>query len=167
MSLAADLLRSILLLGLPVAGISFALLWWAVRRGSIEGGGDASALAQSLEALKGDADRRGGAGYLHGKWFRLGGGFYGVVGLYTYALIEFDELAELFSGLADLVLRLDVGVLVGFLIESLMNFIAALAWPLYWMERAGSGRFWLWFLVAYGAYWLGLRLAAAVLARGE
>jgi hypothetical protein len=43
----------------------------------------------------------------------------------------------------------------------MMNFVTALAWPGYWMSEVGASAIWIWFLAAYGGYWLGARAALA------
>jgi hypothetical protein len=65
------------------------------------------------------------------------------------------------------VLRFDLGGLISLainlFIESIMNFVAAIAWPVYWLGRAQP--FWLWLIVAYAGYWLGVRAAQKVTGR--
>jgi hypothetical protein len=62
------------------------------------------------------------------------------------------------------VFRFDIGGLISLLInlfiESIMNFVAAIAWPVYWLGRAQP--FWLWLIVAYAGYWLGVRAAQKI-----
>lgn len=98
------------------------------------------------------------------KWFSFGGGFYGVVALYTWILIEWDDVWGFVSGAVPVVLRFDIGSLISLMInlfiESIMNFIAAIAWPVYWLREADNP--WVWIIVAYGGYWLGIELAQRV-----
>lgn len=164
MNVLKDLFWACLMLGLPMLVLTFCMVSWALHRGIVERTDGVDALRKEIDAFgkqrkkQKDKDREP-INPVHGKWFAFGGGFYGLVALYTYLLVELDEIVDFVTGLPNLVLRFDVGVLVQFFINSLMNFIAAIAWPVYWMRRAESGHFWMWFLVAYVAYWLGLRLA--------
>ena len=34
-----------------------------------------------------------------------------------------------------------------------------MVWPVYWMNRIASDQMWLLIVVAYAAYWLGIKLA--------
>jgi len=95
---------------------------------------------------------------LHSKWMQFGGGFYGVVAVFTYLLIELAEVRDFVANFADLFRGGLIGMVVNFFIESLRNFIAAIAWPAYWLGRI-SGDPWMWVLGAYGGYWLGSKLA--------
>lgn len=96
--------------------------------------------------------------FLHSKWMEFGGGFYGVVAFYTYVLIEIGEVKDFFAGLIHLFDQGLVSLLVKFIIQSIMNFVTAIAWPVYWLSRIHSEQ-WLWVIGAYGGYWLGARAA--------
>ncbi|NND44602.1 MAG: hypothetical protein HKN58_04720 [Xanthomonadales bacterium] len=160
---------ALLKLGLPVAGLTFALVWWALRKGVVSEVDTLQALSKQIEAMSKKKDKdtpREKINPVHDKWLKFGGGFYGTVALYTFALIEWPDLVESFSGLGEL-LRSNVSAAIGILIgaiveaiiESIMNFVAAIAWPVYWMSEFGASRMWLWMAIAYGGYWLGLQTA--------
>jgi hypothetical protein len=95
---------------------------------------------------------------LHSKWMQFGGGFYGVVALFTYALIELGEVRDFILNLTDLFHGGLISMVVNFFIESIKNFVAAISWPAYWMQRI-HGEQWLWIVSAYAGYWLGARAA--------
>jgi len=95
---------------------------------------------------------------LHSKWMQFGGGFYGVVAFFTYLLIELAEVRDFFANFPDLFRGGLISMVIHFFIESLQNFIAAIAWPAYWIRRIPSDP-WMWILGAYGGYWLGSKLA--------
>ena len=163
--------------GFPMMALSFAVIWWALHRGRVRGE-SVGELQKSLQALgarrKGKKAKKDKDGLetepaqepekldpVLDKWFAFGGGFYGLVALYTWLLIEWDEAWGFITGLGALVLSFDPGTLislvVNFFIESLMNFVAAIAWPAYWIGAAGNP--WVWVIVAYGGYWLGIQAA--------
>jgi hypothetical protein len=98
---------------------------------------------------------------LHSKWMEFGGGFYGVVAFFTYVVIEMADVWDLFAKIPNLFQHGPVDVLVNFFIESLKNFITAIAWPGYWLNQIDSEQ-WLWAIGAYGGYWLGAKLAFRV-----
>lgn len=90
---------------------------------------------------------------------RFGGGFYGMVAMYTLIRLELVDVAIFLASLSDLILNLDLSVIVRLFVESVMDFVAAITWPIYWLENSGSSRLWLWLIVAYGGYWSGLKVS--------
>ncbi len=165
----ADLFRALYSAGLPMFLLAFAMVWWALYRGRLEGEtfSDLQASIQALGKARKDKENRQKEDPALEKWFRFGGGFYGLVALYTWLLIEWDDVADFLGGLASIALRLELGALitlfVNLLIESVMNFVTAIAWPAYWLSVAGNP--WIWIGVAYGGYWLGIRAAQIVSGR--
>lgn len=151
--------RAVWIVGLPLFTLSFALVWWALYRGRVEGK-TFKDLQQSMADLgkrHKDKEQNEKVDPALSKWFSFGGGFYGLVALYTWILIEWDEISDFIMGLGDLVLRFDLGVLIRFFIDSIMNFVWAIAWPMYWLRAADNP--WIWFGVAYAGYWLGTHAA--------
>jgi len=156
------ILRAAWYVGLPLFVLSFALIGWALYRGRVEGE-TLKDLQLSMDALgkqQKDEKTRQKIDPALGKWYSFGGGFYGLVALYTWLLIEIDDVADFISDLGALVFQLDIGVLISFFIQSLMNFVWAIAWPVYWLRAADNP--WIWFIVAYGGYWLGIQAAQRV-----
>jgi len=98
---------------------------------------------------------------LHSKWMKFGGGFYGVVAFLTYVVIELADVRDFLVKLPNLFEHGLVNLLVQFFIESLKNFITAISWPIYWLDRIDSEQ-WLWFIGAYAGYWLGSNAAFRV-----
>jgi hypothetical protein len=99
---------------------------------------------------------------VHGKWMKFGGGFYGIVALYTYGLVEWKEVSQFiasFGGFSEFINNLSIQVLIRMFIEGLKNFITAISWPVYWMGDFGPQRMWIWMAIAYAAYWLGMKAA--------
>jgi len=99
---------------------------------------------------------------IHQKWLSFGGGFYGVVALLTYIVIELDEIRDFFvqfHGLLDFLDEISFQLLIGFVINSIMNFLWAITWPVYWLQTVPSNYIPVWLLAAYAGYWLGSRLA--------
>ncbi len=158
-----DLFRALWMAALPLFLLSFALVWWALHRGRLEGR-SVSELQRSIQSLgkaRKDKEKPQKVDPALEKWFRFGGGFYGLVALYTWLLIEWDEVWGFLTGLGDIVIRIDLGGLISlvivFFIESIMNFVTAIAWPAYWLGEARQP--WLWVILAYGGYWLGIKAA--------
>lgn len=151
--------------GLPVAIFSAAIAWWAMRNGHLEDITDAKSMTLKMKALskqkvkKGEKDQRD---FIHKNWSKFGGGFYGIVALLTYLVIETREVIGVIiniGGFIEFLKHLDFGVIISMFVTALMNFVKAIAWPWYWIENIDSNFIWLWFVVAYAGYWCGLRLA--------
>lgn len=155
-------------LALPVACLSFLMVWTALRKGLLQESGNLKALRKELNTMGKRRKKQGKdapkINPVHGKWLKFGGGFYGTVALYTYGLIEFQEIRDViasFGGIPPFLQAVDVRMLIRMFIEALMNFVAAITWPVYWMREFGSNQIWIGLLIAYGAYWAGMHLAQA------
>ena len=159
----STLLYALVTAGLPLFLLTFAVVTWALHAGRLSGG-TVRAVQESMRAL-GDAQKdrktREKVDPVTHQWLRFGGGFYGLVALYTWVLIEWDEVASFLSGVWRLVFRLELGAVihlaVNLFIESIMNFVVAIAWPAYWLSDYREP--WLLLVAAYGGYWLGIQAA--------
>lgn len=158
-----DMFSALLTAGLPLYLLSFALVSLALHRGWLAGA-SVKELQDSIDALgkaQKDKKNRERVNPALGKWFSFGGGFYGLVALYTWLLIEWDDAANFLQGLASVIINLDPNALLGLvlelLIESLINFGLAIGWPGYWMAASGNQLFM--FVAAYAGYWLGIKTA--------
>ena len=174
MGLVTDIFHAVLMAGLPLMALTFAVIWWALHRGRLRGE-SVGELQKSIQALaarqksdkkknkkkkNGKAQQGAGQGLLDlegnlldfdgdfnakgeqgekldpvlEKWFSFGGGFYGLVALYTWLVIEWNEVWNFLTDLPGIVFSFDLGSLISlvisFFIESLMNFITAIAWPM-------------------------------------
>lgn len=184
-----EILRAIAVAGLPVGLATYALVWWSLRQGYIDPAITVKEVEQRFKriskersAARKDRKRRRsdrdaersptpqalaalgqpGMNPVHAKWLKFGGGFYGVVGLLTYAVVELKELRDFFMGfesLSTLFAQFGLDMLIGLLIEAVRNFVVAIAWPVYWLSEIRSNYIWAWIIVAYGAYWAGAKLA--------
>jgi len=99
---------------------------------------------------------------LMGKWMEFGGGFYGVIAVLTYVVVESREVYDFLTSeetIMSTIAALGVGDVVQFFINSLMNFITAITWPVYWMSKTTYFSTWIWFLVVYAGYVSGQYLA--------
>lgn len=178
-----ELLRALLLAGVPVGAASYFLFSWALRR---RFAGTATTLKaverelkrESKERSRQEKGRRRGVAavlaegahfsrdsqldFVHNKWLAFGGGFYGVVALITYAVVELGELwdfAMQFGNFWVMLTQLGLQTLISLLVNAARNFVLAIAWPAYWLSGIHSQYVWLWFVAAYAGYWGGARLA--------
>ena len=164
MDFVVEVLSAVLLVGLPTGLFTLALVWWTLRGGHLEESDDSKSLKAQIKAISKSKSKAGSPpqSLLQKKLAKFGGGFYGIVAFLTYIVVEITEaLAAVanIGGLAEFLRQLDVGVLVDALIESLTNFITAMIWPAYWMDRIETQMVWLWFVIAYAGYWLGIKVA--------
>lgn len=168
MSIIAETIVAAFKVALPIGILSHVMVRWALHRGYLQETGGFDALRKEIKALAKNKDeegkkiKRSKTDPVHDKWLKFGGGFYGLVALYTYGLVEFRELREFianFGGLFEFLRQLNFDMLINLFIDAMMNFVTAVAWPMYWMAEISSDRIWLWFLVAYAGYWYGMKLA--------
>lgn len=150
---------------LPIGLCSYALIHWGIRRGYFDAEGAGSEQAVPLNHAIKHARRqrkKRKTNPLHDKWFQFGGGFYGIVALLTYAVIETKEIYDFFAAYAswvDMLANISIGSLVGLIIASIMNFVAAITWPVYWLSEIHTEHVYIWMIAAYFGYWLGMRMA--------
>ncbi len=156
--------------GLPLFVMAFVLVALAFHRGWLVGD-SVQEIRGSIEALgKKQKGRKGRRQFdpAMSQWFRFGGGFYGLVALYTWLLIEWADVADFLSDLGGIFFSFDPGAVfelaLALFIESVMNFGLAIAWPAYWLAESRGN--WLLFFAAYGGYWLGIKAAHIAWRRG-
>ena len=163
-----ELLWAVGLVGIPVALFTLAIAWWAMRNGHVTDESDSKSIELQFKAMskkrkKGEEDNRD---FFSKKWTKFGGGFYGVVAFYTYLVVEITEIINMIiniGGFWAFIEHLDIGVLISMFVNAIMNFVAAMTWPVYWSNKMDTNRVWLWVVVAYAGYWVGLK--AAILLR--
>jgi hypothetical protein len=174
-----EFFRALFLAGVPVAVISYLLAWWALKNGYFGRADSVKGWEQEVKRLSGRKSRKerkrakkDGTGQaesarprmnpVHNKWLSFGGGFYGVVALATYAVVELQEVRDFIANLGgffQMLSNLSLNLVIDLLINSFMNFFWAIAWPAYWLSEISSNHIWIWFLLAYAGYWAGTRLA--------
>lgn len=165
------------MVGVPVAVFTLALVRWALQRGHLKESTDTGALRRELKAMSGSRKKRkrkdavGEQEKLHPlqkKWAKFGGGFYGVVAFFTYIVIEMREIIDTIThlgGLIDFIANLGLNLVIQMLVQALLNFVSAMIWPVYWMQRIETHQVWVWFGMAYAGYWCGLKLAQVLVRR--
>ena len=165
-----EFFRALFKVGVPLGILAYVLVWLAGSMNYLGQLTDIGAVEKELarrsqgqrkkkknSAEANDEAEQAGETRLnpvHEKWLAFGGGFYGLVGLYTYIKVELAEIIDFiarYDGLTGLVSSLSVGMLVELFIDALMNFIVAIAWPAYWLGEMTGPYIWVWLAVAYGA----------------
>jgi hypothetical protein len=168
-----EVLWALLLVGVPVALFTLAMVWWALRRGYFRESFDSKALGREMRAMtrnnkKNPEKDTAPKDLFQKKWAKFGGSFYGIVAFFTYIVIEVMEIANMimgFGGFIDFLKQININLIVSIFVEAFINFISAMIWPLYWMQRIDTNLTWIWFVIAYAGYWSGLKAAQVLIQR--
>jgi hypothetical protein len=166
-----EVIWALVLVGVPIALFTLAIVWWALQRGFFKETLDTRALVREIKSLsrknkKNKIEASANQHPVQKEWAKFGGGFYGIVAFFTYLVVEVTEIATMimdFGGFKDFLKNLNFSLVINILIEGLTNFITAMIWPLYWMKRIDTDQTWIWFAMAYMGYWAGLKLAQALI----
>ncbi len=156
--------------GLPVFLLTFVLVYWALRDGRLAGKSvkELQAGIGSLSKPSKSQAARTSVDPALERWLRFGGGFYGLIALYTWLLIEWEDVATFIAGLADVLFSFEparlFSLVLNLFIESIMNFVVAIGWPAYWLSKSREA--WLMLGVAYASYWLAIKAAQLAWQRG-
>jgi hypothetical protein len=176
-----EIFWALLMVGVPIGVFTLALVWWALQGGHFKESSDVDALKREIKAMskgskkgskkKTRAEKKEESRKLHPlqrKWAKFGGGFYGIVAFFTYIVVEVLEIISMimnFGGFFDFLKQLNFDVIVEMFVQALMNFITAMVWPAYWINRIDTDQVWIWFVMAYAGYWVGLKLAQTLIQR--
>lgn len=157
-----DLFLACLLLGLPLAAFSWLVFAWLFANSEVDRKADDKTLKASLKKLRKKMAKRKGARskaeLVYDKWTWFGGGFYGLAGVWTFAVIEIRQFFSFVADFGSWGQLLDngfVGFVISFLINQLANVLQGLLWFTYWPAESTL----LWVLVAWLGYWVGIELA--------
>ena len=172
MEFLTEVFRATVTVGLPICIFTLAMVWWALHRGHFQETDSIKGLEREIKLMSksnnkdSDEDQapRNNTQHdiIHKKWLKFGGGFYGIVALFTWLVIEVTDIAGMvmnFGGFLKFLQNLNIGLIVHIFIEGLTNFIVAIIWPVYWLKQIDTSQTWLWFITAYCGYWLGIKLA--------
>lgn len=177
MEFLTEFLWALLLVGVPIGVFTLALVWWALKGGYFKESQDTNALKREMKAMSRSGKEKNKDGVkeesrqlhpLQKKWAKFGGGFYGIVAFFTYIVVEVREIITTIinlGGFIDFIRQLNLNVIIQMSVQALMNFVSAMAWPAYWMKRIDTGQVWIWFVMAYAGYWVGLNLAQKLIQR--
>jgi hypothetical protein len=155
-----DLLEAFIKLGIPMAALSWFLFSWLIGAGEIDREDDHKLIAARLKSLKKSVEKRKqlNSNYVYDKWMWFGSGFYGLAGLWTFAVIEIAQFFAFifdFPGWAQIFEDGLIGFIISLLLNQLGNVIQAFVWFAYWPTESEL----MWILVAYLGYWLGVEMA--------
>ncbi len=155
-----DLLQSIVMLGVPLAALSWFMFSWLFSSGEIDREDNHKVISTRLKKIRKSIAKKEkqNTHYVYDKWMGFGSGFYGLAGLWTFAAIEISQFFSFifnFPGFALLFEDGIIGFIISFLLNQLGNVISAFIWFTYWPADSIL----IWVLVAYLGYWVGVELA--------
>jgi len=164
LGIMAGLLKVLMTSAVPAGILAYLLFTWSIRAGRLTKTENHKGLRAEMKALKGAGKekKKKSRNPVHNKWLKFGGGFYGVIALWTFMVIELAEVFQFvrdFTSITEMAMNAGPGPVIEFFVNSLMNFIAAIAWPAYWLSEFDGDLAWMWFALAYGGYWTGMQLA--------
>jgi hypothetical protein len=161
-----EILRALLISGVPIALIAFGLIYWAGRKGYVikKESDDLDEEIENItsEILGENKSKENKKHIVFDKWMTFGGGYYGIMAFITYIHVEVMDLYQAFAKFESFQQLLDafsINFLVGLIIEAVRNFVTAFTWFLYWDDVITINNGWIWIGVTYAAYSLGEKLA--------
>lgn len=159
-----DLLESIFKLGVPMAALSWFIFARLYSAGDMDRSADRKAIKQQMKSLASSlktakkAKTRRSSNPVFDKWMWFGGGFYGLAALWTFVVVEANEIFNfLFHNPGREVLFRDglVGLFVDLVLNQIQNIVTAFVWFNFWETDSIV----LLVLVAYAGYWTGVEIA--------
>jgi len=158
--LIGDLLLAAVLLGLPLALLSWLLFTWLFASGDLDRTANrkniSSRIKEMKQARKGKKKER--RNFIYDRWMWFGSEFYGLAGLYTFFAMEVSQLFTFifyFPGVEYLLRDGVIALIFNVLVNQLQNVILAFVWFSFWPADSIL----LWVLIAYLGYWVGVELA--------
>jgi hypothetical protein len=156
-----DVLKAFLLAFLPIGVLTFGVTYYAYKDGVIHPDDEEdddwdTAIDDALD------EARPSNNYLHQKWLSFGGGYYGLMALLTFCVIEVQQIFDFvtnFPGWQALRDMLNINDLVNFFVDQMMNLVDAFIWFFYWPDRIDMANGWVWLGLSYAGFYLGDRLA--------
>ena len=164
LSFLYDFLQAIIVAGVPVGFFSFTMIYYAYSRDYLAIDLDIKQAfkKQHSEQSALSKKHKKNLHFFHSKWVTFGGGFYGLIALLTFLVIELSQVYNFFSNLdrwQDVSQLLTLNALISMFVDSIVNMITAAIWFTYWPNELSSLSFWIVILVAYIAYRLAGVLA--------
>ena len=159
------LLEAIIKLGIPMVILSWIIFTWLYGGGDLDRNADRKSVEAQVKKIKKSFKKKkhgGNSNYMMEKWMWFGSGFYGLAGLWTFAVIEIGDLLRVIFNPSSIPESFDHGFVtaaVELVLNQLGNLITAFLWFSYWADNGVIT----WLLVAYVGYWIGVELAR----RGE
>ena len=159
-----EAIKALALAGIPVGAFSFLMIYFAYKKGYL------STDVEFKHAFKNTNDEQSTLSkkhkkslqFFHSKWVTFGGGFYGLIALATFIVIELSQIVNFWlnvRSMSDITDLFSITALIGMFVDSILNMIKAALWFTYWPSELGSNHFIIWVLAAYLSYRIGAKYA--------
>ena len=158
-------LEATIKLGFPMVVLSWIIFTWLYGGGDLDRKGDRKSINAEVKKMKKSFKKKkdgGTSNYMVEKWMWFGSGFYGLAGLWTFAVIEIADVLRIIASPSLILESFDNGLVsaaVNLVVNQFSNLVKAFVWFSYW----SNGGVIVWLLVAYAGYWIGVEMAR----RGE
>lgn len=159
-----DVLKAIFIAGIPVGTFSFFMVYFAYLKGylSTEVKFKYAFKNQQINQSSLSKQYKKNLMFLHSKWITFGGGFYGLIALLTFIVIEFSQVVNFLIGVEswqEITSLFSISSFIAMFVDSIMNMIKAALWFTYWPDKVHSLNFVIWIVIAYIGYRLGAEIA--------
>ena len=157
-----NIIEAIISLGLPVSIMSWWVHSWMYRNNLLDKQASHKETDQAVKEIRKASNETGvqTGDYWTNKWLRFGGGFYGLTALWTFIVIEVQEIWWLITHIPTVIDLLSNGIFhlaIAFIKNQAMTFAQAFSWVVNW---GGSGFNLIFFFSAYIGFYLGMKLAS-------
>jgi hypothetical protein len=164
MELIFEAFEALIIVGIPVFSFSFLMVYFSYKKGYL------STEVSIKNAFKNDdksssklskANKKN-LQFFHSKWVTFGGGFYGLIAVLTFIIIELLQIINFWlsvTSLKDVTDLFSISSFVSMIVDSFINMITAAIWFTYWPNKLPSSLFIMWVLIAYIGYRIGAKHA--------
>jgi len=158
-------LEAIIKLGIPMIILSWMIFTWLYGGGDLDRDADRKSINTQVKKMKKSFKKKkdgGTSNYMVEKWMWFGSGFYGLAGLWTFAVIEIADVLRIIFNPSTILESFDEGLVsavVDLAVNQFSNLVTAFVWFSYWSDDGVIVSL----LVAYIGYWIGVEMAR----RGE
>lgn len=159
-----DMLKAILFVGVPVCAFSFLMIYYAYLKNYL------STDVEFKHAFKKEhqqhstlsKEHKKNLQFFHSKWVTFGGGFYGLIALLTFMVIELLQIVNYWLSVTswqDVTALFTLGAIIEMFVDSIINMVKAALWFTYWPDVFNTPNFILLVIIAYLGYQYGAKLA--------
>lgn len=159
-----DIVKAVLFAGLPVGAFSFLMVYYAYLNNYLSTDVEFRHAFKNRNGVQSKLSKKHKKSllFLHSKWVTFGGGFYGLIALLTFVVIELLQIVNYLisiRSLQDITALFSINALISMFIDSIVNMVKAAIWFTYWPDVFNTQNFIVWILIAYLGYQLGARFA--------
>jgi len=158
--MVVDIFKALFIVGFPVGLFSFLMFYFAYKKDylSTETCLKDAFKNNDAQQSKLSKQQKRDLQFMHSKWVTFGGGFYGLIAVLTFVVIELNQIISFLlsvTGWQDIAALFSIQALIAMFVDSIMNMIKAAIWFTYWPSLLPESNFLLWVLVAYIGYKVG------------